>query len=435
MSAQSSLASTLDRYRSELFDSVVPFWLEHAIDTEHGGLFSCIGDDGVVQSTDKYMWSQLRALWTYSALHNRMGASAAAHAESRRAAGREPNDSRAPKRPIGAPGAPDGTDPQAWLDVAHGLFRFVSRFGRDEQDRWVFARQGDGSPHTGYTSIYTDGFAILGLTEYARATGNTEALAAARDTYARVRDLLARPGSYPADPYPLPEGVKAHGISMIFSLAFFELALLTGDEEIMGAAVEQAEQVMGVFRRPDQGYVLEFMGLDDQVLDSQRGRAIVPGHAIESMWFMIHIYQHVGNEQRVREAIDAIRWHVELGWDEEYGGLMLGRDAMGGESWWPFSDAKIWWPHTEALYALLLAFELSGEEWSLEWFERMDAYSFANYPVAEHGEWTQRLDRYGTKFSETVALPVKDPFHLPRALIYSIQSLERLVEAQPKANV
>jgi len=48
--------------------------------------------------------------------------------------------------------------------------------------------------------------------------------------------------------------------------------------------------------------------------------------------------------------------------------------------------------------------------------------------VAQHGEWTQRLDRQGRPFSETVALPVKDPFHLPRALIYCVNALQRLAE-------
>lgn len=414
MTAPLDLTAVLNRYRHELFGSVVPFWLQHAVDRQHGGLHSCIGDDGVVQSTDKYMWSQLRGLWTFSALYNRMQGSAARH-----------------EGWLGQA----GTDPQAWLDVAHGIYRFVSQHGQDEQGRWVFARQGDGAPHTGYTSIYTDGFALLGLTEYARATGNDDALASALATFKRVRALLAAPGSYPSDPYPLPEGVQAHGVAMIFSLAFFELALLSGQADVMNAALEEAEKVMGLFRRPQERYVLEFLDASGEPMDSPRGRAIVPGHAIESMWFMLHIYQHVGNEQRMAEAIECIRWHTELGWDAEHGGLLLARDAAGGEAWWPFANSKLWWPQTEAMYALLLAHELSGEAWCLDWFRRVDEYAFAHYPVPQHGEWTQRLDRYGRKFTETVALPVKDPFHLPRALLLSVEVLERLTGEQGAAEL
>lgn len=379
----------LGRYRRELLESVVPFWTKHAVDDAHGGLLTCIRDDGRLITTDKYMWSQLRALWTFSALCNHLG-----------------------ERP-------------EWRAVADGIYRFVSAHGRDADGHWVFALRRDGAPHTGATSIYTDGFAIYGLTEYARLTGSDEALALARETFERTAARLARPG-YPSAPYPIPEGVKAHGIAMIFALAFFELAALTGDGGIMAAAERQARDVMEVFRRPERLLVYEFVADDGALLDSPRGRAVVPGHAIESMWFMIHIYRHLGDAERVAQAVEAIGWHLPLGWDEEHGGLVLARDAEGGEPWWPFADSKLWWPHTEALYALLLAYEESGAPWCLEWFDRVDAYAFSRFPVPGAGEWTQKLTRDGQPFEDTVALPVKDPFHLPRALLYCVLTLERL---------
>lgn len=384
------------RYRRELTESVVPFWLDNAVDHEFGGLFTCIRDDGTLISTDKYMWSQLRALWTFSALSSLP----------------ELHDRR-----------------MELLDVADGLFRFVSGNGRDENGHWVFALTREGAPHTGATSIYADGFALLGLTEYARATGSEAALALAQQTFTETVRRLNIPGSYESAPYPIPQGMKSHGISMIFSFAFFELGLLTGSEEVLAQAHHHAEQVMTSFLRPERRLLLEFMNLDDTESDGGRGRAIVPGHAIESMWFMIHIYSWFGERGRIAEAAEAIRWHMELGWDDEYGGILHAVDAEGREPWWPFADAKLWWPQTEALYALLLVREETGVDWALDWFRKVDEYAFRHYPVREHGEWTQRLDRFGRPFTETVALPVKDPFHLPRALIYSISSLERLTRS------
>jgi N-acylglucosamine 2-epimerase len=278
----------------------------------------------------------------------------------------------------------------------------------------------------GATSIYADGFAIYGLTELARATGSQEAIALALETYENVQQRLARPGSYETAPYPIPEGVKAHGVSMIFSLVFHELGLLLNDEAILAAGLAQAEEVMTAFLQADSGLVHEYVTLDNQLIDSPQGRAIVPGHAIEAMWFMIHIYQYWGNRQRIDEALAAIRRHMDYGWDDVYDVILLSRDAGGGEPWWPFAESKLWWPHTEALYALLLAEEQSGAEWALEWFGRVHDYAFSHYPVPIYGEWTQKLDRRGEKFTQTVALPVKDPFHLPRSLIYCTQTLKRL---------
>ncbi|MGB3717584.1 MAG: AGE family epimerase/isomerase [Candidatus Promineifilaceae bacterium] len=393
-------ADLLAIYRAELLERTIPFWLKYAIDREHGGILTCISDEGHVLSTNKYMWSQLRAIWTFSALYNRV--------EAR----------------------------QEWLDVARHIYDFAKRYGRDKDGRWVFAVDDRGRVLQGATSIYADGFAIYGLTELAKATGDREAIALALETYKSVQCRLARPGSYETAPYLLPEGVKAHGVSMIFSLVFHELGLLLKDEEILSAGLEQAEEVMTAFLMPDEGIVYEYKTLDNRLIDSPQGRAIVPGHAIESMWFMIHIYRYWGNQQRIDEAIATIKRHIEYGWDEQYGGILLSRDAASGDPWWPFADSKLWWPHTEALYALLLAYEQSGGKWALDWFSKTHDYAFSHYPVPTYGEWTQKLDRQGKKFNETVALPVKDPFHLPRSLIYCTAVLGRLSgESPPQSEV
>ncbi len=394
MQISARLVDLLAIYRAELLERVVPFWLDHAIDWQNGGILTCISDEGQILSEDKYMWSQLRAMWTFSALYNRI---------ERR---------------------------QEWLDVARHILNFVKRYGRDNQGRWVFCVDKEGQILQGATSIYADGFAIYGLTELARATHDQAVIDLALETYENVQSRLAVPGSYQTSPFETPEGGKAHAISMIFSLAFNELGQYLGDQAMIDASLFHAGEVLDVYLRPERKLLYEFVYRDNSLIGSSQGRSIVPGHAIESMWFMIHIYRHAGDEARVRQAVEAIKWHVEFGWDEEYGGILHARDAEGGAPWWRFADAKLWWPHTEALYALLLAYEISGQLWCLDWFERVHNYAFSHYPVPKYGEWTQKLDRRGKKFSDTVALPVKDPFHLPRALIYCSEVLQKLVNRQ-----
>jgi N-acylglucosamine 2-epimerase len=286
----------------------------------------------------------------------------------------------------------------------------------------------DGEILEGATSIYADGFAMYGLTELARATGDQKVVDLALATYDNVRGRLARPGSYLTAPFTVPEDGKAHAISMIFSLVFNELGHYLGDRAMIEAGLFHAREVIDVYLRPDRKLLFEFVRLDNTLIDTPQGRSVVPGHAIESMWFMIHIFQRAADEARVRQAAEAIKWHVEFGWDGEYGGILHARDASGGTPWWRFADAKLWWPQTETLYATLLAYEISRQVWFLEWFERMHNYAFDHYPVPGYGEWTQKLDRQGHKLTDTVALPVKDPFHLPRALVYCIQVLERLAQ-------
>ena len=69
-------SAELDQLRELLFrqltERIVPFWLDHALG-QSGGLNNCIGDDGVIVSRDKWLWSQWRAVWVFSKLHNRFG--------------------------------------------------------------------------------------------------------------------------------------------------------------------------------------------------------------------------------------------------------------------------------------------------------------------------------------------------------------------------
>ena len=385
--------STLHKlYRAELLKRTIPFWLKYGLDWAYGGICTCVSDEGKVLSGDKYVWSQLRAIWTFSALYNKI--------------------ERKPE----------------YLEAATHIFTFIKDCGRNARGEWYFCLNEDGQPlFDGATSIYCDGFAIYGFTEFARATDNAEAIDLARQTCDNVQSRLARPGSYQTHPLPIPAGTKAHGISMIFASAFGELGEYLNNRAITDAALDQARQVMDVFRRPTDRRLYEFVSLDDSLLTSPPGRVVNPGHAIESMWFMLHLFQRENDQARIQQAIETIRWHLELGWDDDYGGLLLARDAAG--SFWEKKwDMKIWWPHTEALYALLLAYSISKETWCLDWFRRIHDYAFGHFPVPLYGEWTQNLDRQGRRINELVALPVKDPFHLARALIYSVGVLEQLAK-------
>ncbi|HCA46415.1 MAG TPA: hypothetical protein DEP45_03355 [Armatimonadetes bacterium] len=388
------LSHLRDFYREQLLEDIVPWWMTHAVDREHGGLNTFIEDDGTVASTDKYMWSQLRALYIFSALYTRVS-----------------------PRP-------------EWLKVARGIYDFVAAHGRDAEGRWNYWLTAEGDIVEGPNSIYADGFAIMGLTEFARATGEQEPVDIALETYRAARERLAQPGSYLTAPYVVPDGAKAHGVSMIFSSVFYELGKLLGDEEIMDAGYAHALQIMDDFRRPERMCLLEYVGLDGTVLDSPEGRVVVPGHAIESMWFQMHIFEHRGEAERIAEAIECVRWHVETAWDPEWGGLVLAFDSeWRGEPAWEHAMKKFWWVHTETLYALLLSYYYCREQWCLDWHDRVFEWAFARFPVPEHGEWTMRLTREGRRPEELLSLlplPIKDPFHTPRALMHCVEVLDRI---------
>ena len=62
-------------YRDTLFNDVLPFWLRHGLDREHGGILTCLDRDGSVFDTDKSVWFQGRAAWMFATVANTLASS------------------------------------------------------------------------------------------------------------------------------------------------------------------------------------------------------------------------------------------------------------------------------------------------------------------------------------------------------------------------
>ena len=58
--------------REELERSV-NFWLEHGMDKENGGVYTCLDRRGEIYSTDKSVWMQGRCGWLYAFLCHTYG--------------------------------------------------------------------------------------------------------------------------------------------------------------------------------------------------------------------------------------------------------------------------------------------------------------------------------------------------------------------------
>jgi N-acylglucosamine 2-epimerase len=385
--------------RGHLFGHVLPFWEEHAIDPQ-GGLLTCIADDGTVQSTDKWLWSQWRAVWVFARIHNMLDRD------------------------------------EKWLGHARRIAEFCLRHGWLEAEQgWALLLAGDGRVLQHHESIYTDAFAVYGLAELFRAAGEARHRAWAVRTADAALEKLRRPHDrLPHFPYPIPAGAKAHGVPMMWSYTLAELGGIIGEPRYLGLARHFAEEVFRDFYRPDSDRIIEFVRADGSELPPPQGAVTVPGHAIEDMWFQLHLFKTTGWRDAPRDlALRLIRRHLELGWDGEYGGLLLAVDRdgrQGGDIGWKFADSKLWWPHTEALYALLLAWRETGDAWFYSWYEKIWRLCLERHVDWAHGEWRQKLNRDLTPMGGVVALPVKDPFHLPRALLLQIELLERRAAQQ-----
>jgi N-acylglucosamine 2-epimerase len=135
---------------------------------------------------------------------------------------------------------------------------------------------------------------------------------------------------------------------------------------------------------------------------------------------------HRGDKALFQKALEILRWSLELGWDPTYGGILYFVDIEGKPTEQLEWDMKLWWPHTEALYALLLAYQQTKDDVYADWYERVHSWSFSHFPDPMHGEWFGYLHRDGSMALRLKGSQWKGPFHLPRALLYGIKVLEQM---------
>jgi N-acylglucosamine 2-epimerase len=382
---------------THLLKHVMPFYLAHSIDAACGGFTNCLDNDGNLVSTDKYLWSQGRGLWTFSAIYNRI------------------------------------TADTTYLKIAEQANDFLSKFGRDIHGRWAYHVSREGNILEGPISIYADLFVAYGLTEFYRATKNIPALNLAWKTIRKSWQRIQEPDFNDTAPYKVEKNHQAFGVAMIFLDTVQELFRSVDDPELETMMSWSVEQMLRRHYQPEYGLIFEIVEKSGKIIDSTEGRIANPGHTIEGMWFLMHYARRTGRKDLIKQACEITCVAVERGWDAQFGGIYLAIDADTGKptSAIPRSDRKPWWIHCEALYTLLLAYELTGEHWTMEWFWKIFDWSMRHH-VCPSGDWYQSVDRTGKPDSSVVALPVKDPYHLPRSLILCIQSLHRQKGAPTK---
>jgi N-acylglucosamine 2-epimerase len=408
----------LDFYKDHIQTQLLPFW-QQAIDEKHGGVYTCFDNRGAQRlSTDKYTWSQGRFVWLWSRVADLV--------DRDYLSGNSAEYLAFAKRTI------DFLLPHVFLENGNCAY-LLSETGEKKES---VAGQGYD------TSFYADCFVVLGLAEYARVAKDEQMYREAVRLYDRISERLAE-GDVRSEPYPIPVGFKVHSVPMIMlnvTQTLLDAAETLQQErrsELSQTCESYLTEIMDDFYC-EEARIAEVLPLHGPIPDSVLCRHVNPGHTIECMWFVMAAAKQLKQPQYIEKTCQTIENAFLRGWDEQYGGLLRFVDRDGGkprgaqtgdpyeqlilDTW----DSKLWWPHSEALYALLLAHQETQNPRFLAYYEKAHEYVFRTFPNPEPqvGEWIQIRDRQGLPMEKVVALPVKDPFHILRNLILIVELLE-----------
>ena len=194
-----------------------------------------------------------------------------------------------------------------------------------------------------------------------------------------------------------------------------------------GAFIGEAETFAHEMRRfvePKTGLLLERMRLDGSFdLDSQYGRFVNSGHAVEAMNFLFGHIMQTGNGEHLAFAHDTALRMFDFGWDAAFGGGFVYRDACGrpvDKTDWML---KTWWANCEAATAMLRGWRLTGDARFFERFRLVDAYDWSNFRDPDFSEWFAYAPVEGRRIHSYKGNVRKGFFHLPRRLLECCETL------------
>jgi N-acylglucosamine 2-epimerase len=118
-----------------------------------------------------------------------------------------------------------------------------------------------------------------------------------------------------------------------------------------------------------------------------------------------------------------------------YGGLRYLANVDGTPTNPSSADHKLWWPHAEALYALLLGWAITGRDDLAAWYHRVHEYAFDRFPDRQYGEWYGYLNRDGSVIFTAKANGAKGFFHLPRVFLRIAMLLEQAGSEASRSSV
>ncbi len=307
-------------YRRYLLDDILAFWEARTNDPEYPGYLVMFDREGHCTGTDKYIWCQGRQTWMFAALYN--------HLEKR----------------------------DNWLELARTGRDLLVNHAHAGGGRFHYRLNRDGSVKEAARSLFTDAFALIGLCEYAVASGSDEDLPLIRETFDAMQRHYQEPGFSEYHHFDIDPALHYHGPRMVGVGMASVLRPVLGAERVDAFAETCLNQVLWDFAKDEHQVLFEVLDGEGQVLDTPGGQTINPGHALESMWFCLEEALYRDDQRAVDRAVQVTEWAYENGVDREQGGILAFTSPQGerpasadepnpfGETW----DSKIWWVHSES---------------------------------------------------------------------------------------
>jgi cellobiose epimerase len=404
--ATASLRATLPSLQKNLDQAVVRFWYPRVIDGTHGGYRVAFDANGTpTPDGSKMIVTQARMLWLFARLAR------AGHrvAEMRDAA-------------------------------THGYQFLVNRMWDRQHGGYVWEVDESGTRVADRSKvIYGEAFALYALSEYYRATGDTDALDRATElfelidtrahdaTYGGYFELFEADWSPPPAAKASPIGGAAGAKLMNTHLHLLEAFAEYYRASRSAAARERLHELIAiqgsaVVRKELTACTDEYRRDWTPILEGT-GARVSYGHDIENIWLLADAVETLG--QSNAPWLDLYRrlfdYSTRHGYDRVHGGFFhrgpFNEDARERE--------KIWWVQAEGLMSALTMYRLTREPEYAQAFEGTLRWVSTRQTDWTSGEWFAEVRPDGST-AGVKGDRWKEGYHNGRALIESIRLIGEL---------
>lgn len=392
--ANRSIETLYKEFKSYLFEDFIPFMDEKVVDKQYGGFLCNTGRDGRNLNTNKRTWYDGRGIWVYSYLYKHI-------------------DQRA-----------------EYLEIARNTVDLVLKTKEAENELWPWEYDQFGNDlKTDDPDIYGNLFVAEGFAEYAAASGDDSYWQQAKDILMRCRVLYDHPDYlYKLQYSPISSIThvpRVLGHSMIMLRLSTSLLKQKDDPDIEAIAERCVDELLDKHYNTDFNLMIEVLDHDYSYINDELSQFVYIGHAIESLWMIMDEALRREDDELFNEAARRFKRHVEVAWDDVYGGVFHCIDHVDENRW--LSDKVLWAQHEVLIGLLTILEKYPNDEWALHWFEKMYTYVVQTFPLADYGLplWNIGGDRKVSFIKEGVRI---ENYHHPRFLMMGMQKLLQMQE-------
>ena len=356
--------------QKELTTRILPYWMERMVDQENGGFYGRItGQEELMPRADKGAILNARILWTYSAAYRLLGR-------------------------------------EEYKEMANRAKRYlIDHFYDSEFGGVYWSLNYRGEPLDTKKQIYAIGFAIYGLSEFHRATGDPEALMYAVRLFNDIEshsfdglkngycEALTREWNEIAD-MRLSEKDANERKTMNTHLHILEpytnLYRVWKDARLE----RQLYNLIGLFTEKildkDTSHLQLFFDNDWQ----SKYPVVSYGHDIEASWLLHEAARVLGDAGLIAE-IEPVVKKIAVAASEGLtsdGGMIYEKDLTTG----PIDGDYHWWVQAETVVGYYNLFRYSGDRGALQ--HSIDCWEFIKRHLTDdvHGEWFWSLRADGS---------------------------------------